>query len=151
MDSIIQILLGFVLFTLIENIIAAMFYEKCCGCKRLKWWQVLVMAVGYYVIATSLSPIVYQCVLVIYRVFSLFNNKAWKFKYFKYVVVWFLITLITEMPYAFLLEIFGIVNGLKCTSIFIRFLIIIFPKVVQVLFIIFGGKKMKNWLGTIKK
>lgn len=153
MDSVIQILLGFVLFTLVENVIVAMFYEKCCGCKKLKWWQILVMAVGYGLIAIGLPPLIYQAVIILWMglCLCLFNKKFDK-KYFIYCFVYMALLLVVEMIYSFLLEVSFNLMLNEVLNQYIRFLYLIPCKILEITIIWKGDFSIiKAWAGRISK
>lgn len=141
--------LDFVLFSLIEGYLYALFFNKVCGCFKFKLWQIFVMSIGNCLIASFLPPLIYQwCMICWMGMFISYVEQRKDIKFFLYPTTLVLIMLVVEMCFAFFYEkTLGIYFA--STNTFMMFLYIVPIRVVELLIILGGEKLMKTWIGSI--
>lgn len=153
------ILMQFILFTLVEGAIYAMFYYKWCKCKKFKLYHILIMSVGNYIISTTLAPVLYQCVMALWMGLCIcFVQKKFRKKYIGYAIIGLMIVLVIEMVYCFVIEQFGI-DILRITAQgdicdmdnLVRLFAYLSPtKFIEIIiFSKWGVSMSKSWAGTV--
>lgn len=158
-EKVILVLTQFILFTLVEGAIYAMFYNKWCKCNKFKLYHILLMCVGNYIIATTLPPLVYQGIMVIWMWLCIcLVQKKPKFKYILYPLIGMLGVMGIEIIYNVLLETFSTINLLNIIvtgntnnidNLLYLFAFLLPTKFLEIFIIKRWDKIMKSWVGEI--
>lgn len=108
MELVKDVVVDFCLFSLIEGFIFCLFFEKIGGCKKFKWYEVLILSIGNCIISQTFLPIIYQIVILVYMSFilKLFDKQYKIYYYIKIVFLSIIFMLITEMLFAMFYELF---------------------------------------------
>lgn len=147
-----EIVTDFVLFSFVEGLLYAMFFNRVCKCKKFNLFEIIVMSIGNCVVSCLFSPLIYQIIMIGWMAFCLYiKNRTDRttFQYVKYSFLVMIGQLIIEgigmMFYEFILHIDFIEQ-----SKFIVFCMMIPMRIIQLLsIIIIGGFNMKGWFGGV--
>lgn len=147
-----EIVTDFVLFSFVEGLLYAMFFNRVCKCKKFNLFEIIVMSIGNCVVFCLFPPIIYQIIMIGWMAFCLYlKNRTDRttFQYVKYIFLVMIGQLIIEgigmMFYEFILHIDFIEQ-----SKFIVFCMMIPMRIIQLLsIIIIGGFNMKGWFGGV--
>lgn len=152
MEMIKDIIVDFVLFSGIEGILYAMFYNKVCYCQKFNIFEIIIMSMGNCLISCIILPIFYQILMIVWMSFCLLlkeRNFDSILKYIKYSVVGMIVFLVCETVTMFPLDkIFGI--NYNILSKFQIFICLIPTRILELLIILIGGHtNMKSWFGGV--
>lgn len=147
-----EIITDFVLFSFVEGLLYAMFFNRVCKCKKFNLFEIIVMSIGNCVVSCLFPPLIYQIIMIGWMAFCLYlKNRTDRttFQYVKYSFLVMIGQLIIEgigmMFYEFILHIDFIEQ-----SKFIVFCMMIPMRIIQLLsIIIIGGFNMKGWFGGV--
>lgn len=147
-----EIVTDFVLFSFVEGLLYAMFFNRVCKCKKFDVFEIIVMSIGNCVVFCLFPPIIYQIVMMCWMAFCLhLKNETDRttFQYVKYSFYGLLYSLITEMLYAMFFEFILNIDLFNFTKI--RTFVIMIPiRLLQFVVIIEWRKMhMKSWLGGV--
>lgn len=155
------VLMQFILFTLVEGAIYAMFYYKWCKCKKFKLYHILIMSVGNYIISTTLAPVLYQCVMALWMGLCIsFVQKKFRVKYIGYAGVIILFTLIIEIIYNIALDIIINIDLLNITvsgntnsidGVIHLFIFVLPTKLFEIFVIERWDVDVKTWIGELRR
>ena len=155
MELLKSIIIDFCLFSLIEGYIFCLFFEKIGGCKKFKWWQILILAFGNCIISQIFPPIIYQLLMILWMsvVLLIITKNQNNLKYAFYSMIFILIV---EMNICFLYEYIINIDFSKLTN-FRLFIINIPLKIIEMVIIEIFFKKilkkeevsMKAWAGEV--
>lgn len=150
MELLSNIAIDFILFGVLEALILCMFFVKIGECEKITVSDMLVIALFNTVISKTLPPVLYQIVIIL--MLALFINKIELKKYRESLYI-----SLSSMIYIMVIEmLYSIVTGIFMTNGFdlsgFALAVYMIPvRFIEVLIIIYGGDKMKLWLGEIKK
>lgn len=147
-----EMIIDFVLFSFVEGLLYAMFFNRVCKCKKFNVFEIIVMSIGNCVVSCVFPPVIYQIVMMCWMAFCLHLKNETDRTTFQYVKYSFLVMvgqLIIEgigmMFYEFILHIDFIEQ-----SKFVVFCMMIPMRIIQLLsIIIIGGFNMKGWFGGV--
>lgn len=147
-----EMVIDFVLFSFVEGLLYAMFFNRVCKCKKFNVFEIIVMSIGNCVVSCLFPPIIYQIFMMGWMAFCLYLKNGTDRTTFQYVKCSFLVMfgqLIIEgigmMFYEFILHI----NFIE-QSKFIVFYMMIPMRIIQLLsIIVIGGFNMKGWFGGV--
>lgn len=148
-----EIVTDFVLFSFVEGLLYAMFFNRVCKCKKFNLFEIIVMSIGNCVVSCLFPPLIYQIIMIGWMAFCLYlKNRTDRttFQYVKYSFLVMIGQLIIEgigmmFFYEFILHIDFIEQ-----SKFIVFCMMIPMRIIQLLsIIIIGGFNMKGWFGGV--
>lgn len=147
-----EIVTDFVLFSFVEGLLYAMFFNRVCKCKKFNLFEIIVMSIGNYVVSCLFSPLIYQIIMIGWMAFCLYlknGTDRTTFRYVKYSFLVMLGQLITEMVFAMFYEFVLNIDLFDCSRLKL-FVVIIPLRIVQLIIIIMiGGLNMKGWLGGV--
>lgn len=142
----------FVLFSFVEGLLYAMFFNRVCKCKKFNVFEIVIMSIGNCVISCLFPPIIYQIVMMSWMAFCLhLKNEADRtiFQYVKYSFLVMIGQLIIERIGMMFYEFILYINFIE-QSKFIVFCMMIPMRIIQLLsIIIIGGLNMKGWFGGV--
>lgn len=147
-----EIITDFVLFSFVEGLLYAMFFNRVCKCKKFNVFEVIVMSIGNCVVSCLFPPIIYQIFMMGWITFCLYlknGTDRTTFQYVKYSFYGLLYSLITEMLYAMFFEFILNIDLFNFTKVQ-TFAIMIPIRLLQFVVIIEWRKiHMKSWLGGV--
>lgn len=150
MDLLINILIDFNMFSILESIIFCLYFRKFGNCEKFSIEDILVIGFGNCIISQVIPPLIYQMIIILWMglYLKLFKNKTLLNGIWLSFSIMGLF-LIIEMCFAMFYENcfnfdFVEVNKIKL------FLAIIPMKLFEILTIL-GGSKMKIWFSEIEK
>ena len=147
-----EIITDFVLFSFVEGLLYAMFFNRVCKCKKFNLFEIIVMSIGNCVVSCLFSPLIYQIIMIGWMAFCLYlknGTDRTTFRYVKYSFLVMLGQLITEMVFAMFYEFVLNIDLFDCSRLKL-FVVIIPLRIVQLIIIIMiGGLNMKGWLGGV--
>ena len=132
MELVKDVVVDFCLFSLIEGFIFCLFFEKIGGCKKFKWYEVLILSIGNCIISTLLPPLMFQLIGLLYM--TLYINIRDKFnliKSFKISLFSSIYILILEMLYSMIFLIL-FKNDLFFINDIYLFLLILPMKILEI-------------------
>lgn len=146
-----NIIIDFILFSFIEAWIYSLFFNKLCGVKKFKIWQIFIMGFGISIIGTLLTPIIYQIFIILWMAICIccWNNDFKYIERIKFSFLAMMYTLVIEMPYSILCESFFKINFVELSYMKLFFTMI--PIRFVEVFIMIGVKNLKSWMGNIRK
>lgn len=152
MELVKDVVVDFCLFSLIEGFIFCLFFEKIGGCKKFKWYEVLILSIGNCIISQVFPPVLYQIIILFYMsiAISAFDKKYNIRYYFKIVFLSIVFMLVVEMNFGIIFELIFKENFISI-SLFYSFLISLFLRILEIFFIFKGEKIMKIWWGEVRK
>lgn len=147
-----EIVTDFVLFSFVEGLLYAMFFNRVCKCKKFNLFEIIVMSIGNCVVSCLFSQLIYQIIMIGWMAFCLYlknGTDRTTFRYVKYSFLVMLGQLITEMVFAMFYEFVLNIDLFDCSRLKL-FVVIIPLRIVQLIIIIMiGGLNMKGWLGGV--
>lgn len=147
-----EMVTDFVLFSFIEGLLYAMFFNRVCKCKKFNVFEIIVMSIGNCVVSCLFPPIIYQIVMMCWMAFCLYlknETDRTTFQYVKYSFLVMIGQLITEMIFAMFYEFILNIDLFDCNRLKL-FIVMIPLRIVQLIIIItIGGLNMKGWLGGV--
>lgn len=152
MELVKDVVVDFCLFSLIEGFIFCLFFEKIGGCKKFKWYEVLILSIGNCIISQTFLPIIYQIVILVYMSFiiKLFDKQYKIYYYIKIVFLSIIFMLITEMLFAMFYDFVLNINFIKIKEVK-NFIAMIPIRILQIFLIMKGTNIMKIWMGEVRK
>ena len=147
-----EMVIDFVLFSFVEGLLYAMFFNRVCKCKKFNVFEIIVMSIGNCVVSCLFSPIIYQIFMMGWMAFCLYLKNGTDhttFQYVKYSFYGLLYSLITEMLYAMFFEFILNIDLFNFTKVQ-TFAVMIPIRLLQFVVIIEWRKThMKSWLGGV--
>lgn len=147
-----EIVTDFVLFSFVEGLLYAMFFNRVCKCKKFNLFEIIVMSIGNCVVSCLFPPLIYQIIMIGWMAFCLYlknGTDRTTFQYVKYSFLVMLGQLITEMVFAMFYEFVLNIDLFDCSRLKL-FVVMIPLRIVQLIIIIMiGGLNMKGWLGGV--
>ena len=147
-----EIVTDFVLFSFVEGLLYAMFFNRVCKCKKFNVFEIIVMSIGNCVVSCFFPPIIYQIFMMGWMAFCLHLKNGTDRTTFQYVKYSFLVMvgqLITEMVFAMFYDFVLNIDFSKSSSLTV-FVIMIPIRVIQFIIIYkLGGFNMKGWMGGV--
>ena len=147
-----EIVTDFVLFSFVEGLLYAMFFNTVCKCKKFNVFEIIVMSIGNCVVSCLFPPIIYQIFMMGWMAFCLHLKNGTDrtiFQYVKYSFYGLLYLLITEMLYAMFFEFILNIDLFNFTKVQ-TFVVMIPIRLLQFVVIIEWRKiHMKSWLGGV--
>lgn len=135
MELVKDVVVDFCLFSLIEGFIFCLFFEKIGGCRKFKWYEVLILSIGNCIISQVFPPIIYQIIAIFYMSILLNLLKIEKiFKCLKIVITSMILMMIIEMIFAMIYEVLFKIDFVHCND-YLLFLFVIPIRVVEILLI----------------
>lgn len=153
MEVVKDILMDFILFSLIEAFIFCLFFEKVGGCRKAEWVEdIIPLAITNCLYSQILPPLIYQFISMITMILILkFRHNMYLRKSFMIVFLSITLMLIIEMFYNIFIILFFDKDCFNI-NLFQLFLFIIPIKIIEIMILKKWGDKMKKfWLGEIKK
>lgn len=143
-ELLINIVIDFVLFSLIEGIIFCMFFNIIGNCKKFKWWEIGILSLVNCIVSQTLPPVIYQIIGLIYMGFYIyFRDKINIKNAIKIILFVSLYTLILETLYMVVFDSFGIYT-IFVTNDFKLFILMIPIRVIEITILKLGGKKWRK-------
>lgn len=147
-----EMVTDFVLFSFVEGLLYAMFFNRVCKCKKFNIFEIIIMSIGNCVVSCLFPPIIYQIVMMGWMAFCLHlknETDCTTFQYVKYSFYGLLYSLITEMLYAMFFEFILNIDLFNFTKVQ-TFVVMIPIRLLQFVVIIEWRKiHMKSWLGGV--
>lgn len=147
-----EIVTDFVLFSFVEGLLYAMFFNRVCKCKKFNLFEIIVMSIGNCVVSCLSPPLIYQIIMIGWMVFCLYLKNGTDrtiFQYVKYSFYGLLYSLITEMLYAMFFEFILNTDLFNFTKVQ-TFVVMIPIRLLQFVVIIEWREiHMKSWLGGV--
>ena len=147
-----EMVIDFVLFSFVEGLLYAMFFNRVCKCKKFNVFEIIVMSIGNCVVSCLFPPIIYQIFMMGWMAFCSYLKNGTDRTTFQYVKYSFLVMfgqLITEMVFAMFYEFILNIDLFDCDRLKL-FIAMIPLRIVQLIIIIMiGGLNMKGWLGGV--
>ena len=135
MELVKDVVVDFCLFSLIEGFIFCLFFEKIGGCRKFKWYEVLILSIGNCIISQVFPPIIYQIIAIFYMSILLNLLKIEKiFKCLKIVITSMILMMIIEMIFAMIYEVLFKIDFVHCND-YLLFLFVIPIRAVEILLI----------------
>lgn len=66
-----EIVTDFVLFSFVEGLLYAMFFNRVCKCKKFNLFEIIVMSIGNCVVSCLFPPLIYQIIMIGWMAFCL--------------------------------------------------------------------------------
>lgn len=147
-----EIVTDFVLFSFVEGLLYAMFFNRVCKCKKFNLFEIIVMSIGNCVVSCLFPPLIYQIIMIGWMAFCLYlknGTDRTTFQYVKYSFYELLYSLITEMLYAMFFEFILNTDLFNFTKVQ-TFVVMIPIRLLQFVVIIEWREiHMKSWLGGV--
>lgn len=147
-----EIVTDFVLFSFVEGLLYAMFFNRVCKCKKFNLFEIIVMSIGNCVVSCLFPPLIYQIIMIGWMAFCLYlknGTDRTTFRYVKYSFYGLLYSLITEMLYAMFFEFILNTDLFNFTKVQ-TFVVMIPIRLLQFVVIIEWREiHMKSWLGGV--
>ena len=151
MELLKSIVVDFTLFSLIESFIFCLFFEKIGECKKFRLIDVFIIGSINCLISQLIPPLFYQIFMIIFMGYYIFITKR------KIIVkaigisaLSMIYILLIEMSIFPLYDILFSLDFSKSSS-FVIFIALLPIRVIEILIILIGGKRMKAWAGEIVK
>lgn len=147
-----EIVTDFVLFSFVEGLLYAMFFNRVCKCKKFNLFEIIVMSIGNCVVSCLFPPLIYQIIMIGWMAFCLHlknGTDRTTFQYVKYSFYGLLYSLITEMLYVMFFEFILNTDLFNFTKVQ-TFAVMIPIRLLQFVVIIEWREiHMKSWLGGV--
>lgn len=147
-----EMIIDFMLFSFVEGLLYAMFFNRVCKCKKFNIFEIIVMSIGNCVVSCLFPPIIYQIFMMGWMAFCLHLKNGTDHTTFQYVKYSFLVMvgqLIIEMVFAMFYDFVLNIDFSKSSSLTV-FAIMIPIRVIQFIIIYkLGGFNMKGWMGGV--
>lgn len=147
-----EIVTDFVLFSFVEGLLYAMFFNRVCKCNKFNLFEIIVMSIGNCVVSCLFPPLIYQIIMIGWMAFCLYlknGTDRTTFQYVKYSFYGLLYSLITEMLYAMFFEFILNTDLFNFTKVQ-TFVVMIPIRLLQFVVIIEWREiHMKSWLGGV--
>lgn len=147
-----EMIIDFMLFSFVEGLLYAMFFNRVCKCKKFNIFEIIVMSIGNCVVFCLFPPIIYQIFMMGWMAFCLHLKNGTDHTTFQYVKYSFLVMvgqLITEMVFAMFYDFVLNIDFSKSSPLTV-FIIMIPIRAIQFIIIYkLGGFNMKGWMGGI--
>ena len=147
-----EMVIDFVLFSFVEGLLYAMFFNRVCKCKKFNVFEIIVMSIGNCVVSCLFPPIIYQIFMMGWMAFCLHLKNGTDRTTFQYVKYSFLVMfgqLITEMIFAMFYDFVFNIDFSTSSSLTV-FIITIPIRIIQFIIIYkLGGFNMKGWIGGV--
>lgn len=147
-----EIVTDFVLFSFVEGLLYAMFFNRVCKCKKFNLFEIIVMSIGNCVVSCLFPPLIYQIIMIGWMAFCLYlknGTDRTTFQYVKYSFLVMLGQLVTEMVFAMFYDFVLNIDFSKSLSLTV-FAIMIPIRAIQFIIIYkLGGFNMKGWMGGV--
>ena len=147
-----EMVIDFVLFSFVEGLLYAMFFNRVCKCKKFNVFEIIVMSIGNCVVSCLFPPIIYQIFMMDWMAFCLYLKNGTDRTTFQYIKYSFLVMfgqLITEMVFAMFYDFVLNIDFSKSSSLTV-FTIMIPIRAIQFIIIYkLGGFNMKGWMGGV--
>ncbi|MGL5650014.1 MAG: hypothetical protein ACRDDY_19465 [Clostridium sp.] len=144
MEILMNILIDFILFGIIEAYIFCKFFEVVSGCRKFKWWEILLFGLIEQIIVNSFPPIIFQLICIGFMtIFISYINKFSLKEAIKISIISTFFTLILETTYCMSLELIG--KDIFYMNELTMFIYGIPAKIIEFILIIKCGDKMRKW------
>lgn len=135
MELLKEIVIDFCLFSLIEGYIFCLFFEKIGGCRKFKWYEILIFGFINCIVSSFIMPLLYQSIGLFYMAIWIKIRENMKFiDGFKISLFASIYILILEMCYSLAFSII-FKNDLFFINKFMLFVLMIPIKIFEIILI----------------